>query len=326
MSKEYFIRWKSTVSGPFGPDRLVEMLRDGSISKHHQVSSDHATWRALQDMPEFRTACRLAPAVAESTRLHTPLREGQDAGTAGAAQAVDVSDKLRIRSVTTSLAQERWYYVQGDEAAGPVPVVGLRALVDEGLLDQESPICREGDDRWAKARDALPELWSSRREVASSRGRADARSGALAQPYFAGFWLRVCAAFIDAVLVGVLAFVAEFLVGLWMGISMAASGGGEDAITSVAVVAGAIIGTLLNWVYFAVGESSRAQATLGKRAMGLQVTDLEGARITFGRASGRYFGKFLSGLFFCVGYLMVAFTAQKRGLHDMMAGTLVVRR
>lgn len=239
---------------------------------------------------------------------------------------MDAPGKLRIRSDTASLAQERWYYVQGDQAAGPVPVVDLRALIDGGTLDQECPICREGDDRWVRARDALPELWSSRQMASSSWEHADARPGAFAQPYYAGFWLRVCAAFIDALLVGLLAFIAEFLVGLLMGISVAASGGGEDAGTLVAVVTGAIIGGLLNWVYFAVGESSRVQATPGKRAMGLKVTDLEGARISFGRASGRYFGKYLSGLFFCVGYLMVAFTAQKRGLHDMMAGTLVVRQ
>jgi uncharacterized RDD family membrane protein YckC len=51
---------------------------------------------------------------------------------------------------------------------------------------------------------------------------------------------------------------------------------------------------------------------------------MNGARISFGNATGRYFGKILSGLILYVGYLMVAFTDKKQGLHDMMASTLVV--
>jgi len=65
---------------------------------------------------------------------------------------------------------------------------------------------------------------------------------------------------------------------------------------------------------------------LGKRALGLVVTDLDGRRISFGRATGRYFGKVFSGMLFYVGFLMAAFTARKQALHDVLAGTLVVQR
>lgn len=72
-------------------------------------------------------------------------------------------------------------------------------------------------------------------------------------------------------------------------------------------------------------ESSAKQATLGKMALGIVVTDLEGARIGFGRATGRYFAKILSGLILGIGFLMAAFTERKQGLHDIIAGTLVVK-
>ena len=59
--------------------------------------------------------------------------------------------------------------------------------------------------------------------------------------------------------------------------------------------------------------------------LGLRVTDLNGNRIGFGKATGRYFGKILSGMICFIGFIMVAFTEQQQGLHDMLAGTLVVR-
>lgn len=79
------------------------------------------------------------------------------------------------------------------------------------------------------------------------------------------------------------------------------------------------------WLYFALQESSQHQATIGKRAMKIYVTDIQGQRISFGQATGRYFSKILSDIL-CIGYLMVAFTDKKQGLHDMIASTLVQRR
>ena len=87
-----------------------------------------------------------------------------------------------------------------------------------------------------------------------------------------------------------------------------------------------IIRTILHWLYFALMESSTWQATLGKKALGLEVTDLEGKRIGFGRASGRFFGKILSALILWIGFIMAGFTERKQALHDMLAGTLVIRK
>lgn len=84
-------------------------------------------------------------------------------------------------------------------------------------------------------------------------------------------------------------------------------------------------GILIDWIYHAVMESSSRQATVGKMTMGLIVTDTEGQRISFGRATGRYFAKFLSGMMCCAGYIMAAFTERKQALHDLICGTLVLR-
>jgi uncharacterized RDD family membrane protein YckC len=78
------------------------------------------------------------------------------------------------------------------------------------------------------------------------------------------------------------------------------------------------------WLYFALMESSNRMATLGKMAIGIKVTDLNGNRVSFGRATGRYFARILSGMILMIGYIMAGFTQKKQALHDMMASCLVV--
>lgn len=79
------------------------------------------------------------------------------------------------------------------------------------------------------------------------------------------------------------------------------------------------------WMYYALMESSSYQGTLGKRALGLKVTDLGRARITFGSATIRYFSKILSALMLHIGFIMAAFTEKKQALHDIIASCLVIR-
>jgi uncharacterized RDD family membrane protein YckC len=90
---------------------------------------------------------------------------------------------------------------------------------------------------------------------------------------------------------------------------------------------GIVVLFVIVWLYFAKLESSEAQATWGKRALSIFVTDANGQRMTFGRASGRFFAKIITGMIpFGIGYIMAGFTAKKQALHDMIAGTLVWRR
>jgi uncharacterized RDD family membrane protein YckC len=86
------------------------------------------------------------------------------------------------------------------------------------------------------------------------------------------------------------------------------------------------LGLIGGWLYEALMESSAKQATLGKMLLGLMVTDEAGNRISFARASGRHFAKYISSFTLFIGYIMAGFTAKKQALHDMIAGTLVVRK
>jgi uncharacterized RDD family membrane protein YckC len=136
---------------------------------------------------------------------------------------------------------------------------------------------------------------------------------------YAGFWLRVVAYIIDAVVM----FVAFLPVGFVLAFAMAAAGIEEMALVQLVSF---LANTAAWWLYFALMESSAKQATLGKMALGLVVTDLQGQRLSFSRATGRYFGMLVSALALCIGFIMCAFTEKKQCLHDIMAGCLVSRK
>lgn len=138
---------------------------------------------------------------------------------------------------------------------------------------------------------------------------------------FGGFWIRVLAYFIDAM---ILQLASSIFMMVALGVVVAATGS-DETIVGVAAVALYGLALPLNWLYFAILESSVWQGTLGKQALKLVVTDAHGDRIGFGRATGRYFAKFLSTMIFLFGFFMVGWTQRKQGLHDLIAGTLVQR-
>jgi uncharacterized RDD family membrane protein YckC len=138
---------------------------------------------------------------------------------------------------------------------------------------------------------------------------------------YAGFWLRFAAIIVDG-----LVFLPFFII-QWLVQAGAQATDDTSLKLGLSLVALLCAGVVFfgQWLYFALMESGPWQATLGKKLLGIRVTGLDGGRIGFGRATGRYFGKILSALIFYIGFLMAAFTDQKQGLHDMIAGTLVVR-
>lgn len=142
---------------------------------------------------------------------------------------------------------------------------------------------------------------------------------------YGGFWIRVVAALIDVIAVGVVIGPVSLIIGVMTGLAGHAVQMPKPGVDVASFLITGCFNTLVNWLYAALLESSSYQATLGKMALGMKVTDLEGRRLSFARASGRHFAKILSGLSLFVGFLMVGFTRRKQGLHDMIAGTLVMR-
>jgi uncharacterized RDD family membrane protein YckC len=122
---------------------------------------------------------------------------------------------------------------------------------------------------------------------------------------YGGFWERFGAALLDVIIIAIPQYIIQFTVG---------------------EIEGNIAGILIGWLYAALMESSERQATFGKQALGLKVTNLNGDRISFGQATGRHFGKWISTLILLIGYLMMIWDDKKQTLHDKIAGTLVVKK
>ncbi len=151
---------------------------------------------------------------------------------------------------------------------------------------------------------------------------------------YAGFWLRLVAAIIDGLVLGIPFGVIVFMLIISAVPTLTHS---RDPMTIVLAILPRIFFILLlslvaSWLYWALMESSEWQATLGKKALGLYVTDLAGSRVTFGQASGRFFaGRGISfvpsigGLYYLVDCIMAGCTEKKQALHDIIAGCLVQR-
>jgi uncharacterized RDD family membrane protein YckC len=149
---------------------------------------------------------------------------------------------------------------------------------------------------------------------------------AVVGPYqYAGFWIRVLASIIDSIIVGVVDSIIQFTaLRPMLGI------GDVSDPTSLFAAAGAVgvlglVGIVVAACYEAIFVAQMG-ATPGKMALGMKVVRSDGSRIDLGRSFGRHFAKMLSAIILGIGYIMVAFDSEKRGLHDMICDTRVVRQ
>jgi len=150
-------------------------------------------------------------------------------------------------------------------------------------------------------------------------------SVALVRPAYAGFWLRAFAFAIDTL---ILSLVFGVIVSAYPTQLMIFPDLNNPSLLALPRVTlpGFILLFVMMWAYYAYFETSSWQATPGKRLLRLYVTDLGGGKITFWRASARYFGRKISEVTFLVGYFIAGFTEKKQALHDILAGCLVLRR
>lgn len=154
---------------------------------------------------------------------------------------------------------------------------------------------------------------------------------------YAGFGQRLVAIIIDSIIIGV---VQSFVfIPILAAVGLGFASGAENMDMSDPDQAAGMIGTIMAsmgaiWIlamviqvlYFTFMESSKTQATIGKMALGLKVTDLEGNKLDFSKALIRNLCRLISNFTMLIGYIIAAFTEKKQALHDMIAGTLVLKK
>jgi len=163
-------------------------------------------------------------------------------------------------------------------------------------------------------------------------------TAAVSTTNYAGFGHRLVAIIIDVIIIGILQSVVITPILGMIGVGVASeiqNNGGEISEAQAVGMFGAImaavmgmwlVGMCVQILYYSILESSKYQGTVGKLVMGIKVTDMNGERISFGKGVLRAIGRVISGMILFIGYLMAAFTERKQALHDMLAGTLVLKK
>jgi len=237
---------------------------------------------------------------------------------------------------------EEWFYAQQGRQLGPVPIDTLTAMLRNGQVAPTDLVWRQGMPNWAEAR-AIPELAppqtpttpaSAFVPVAPLIDSPQSQSGFQQVQYqnprgmqwdYAGFWLRFCAWIIDWILLAIAGSFISVATGHAMSMAVFHHGMRHPLFYTLAGSQN-LLNIVIWWLYYALLESSVHRATLGKMALGLIVTDELGNRLTFGRATGRTFAKYISYIAFGIGYILCGFTDRRQCLHDMIARCLVMRK
>lgn len=242
-----------------------------------------------------------------------------------------------------------WYYASGGERHGPVNEEEVHDLVRRGVIAPDALVWTSGMADWRRLSEVLPELPPSLPPAAAGSsgdlgvGRpppaATTFTGARVAdvglaPHYAGFWIRVLARLIDGVLLWV---AAQILAGLLVAVLIPDALGAlsiepgveptaEQLTTLLAVLGLVMVSSLVTGLVYDLIFLRGWSATPGKLLLGLRVRMADGSPLSLGRIIGRHLAVSLSGFTFGVGYLMVAFDAERRGLHDHLCATRVVRQ
>ena len=243
-----------------------------------------------------------------------------------------------------------WFYVENGEQRGPVTEEELDALVKRGAINLQTLVWREGMENWISYQmarlgaapppgGAIPPLGQV---LCSECGRAFPpdeviRHGnhyvcAACKPVFlqklqeglappvsmnyAGFWIRAGAKILDWLILAVPN-------ALLQGAAFSMMGPSDSPGARLSVVYPLALGLQCAYSTFFVGKFG---ATPGKMAAKLRVVNADGSPVSYGKAVGRFFAELVSGLICCIGYIMVGFDEEKRGLHDRMCETRVIKK
>ena len=224
------------------------------------------------------------------------------------------------------------------ERHGPYTDGDIRQWLRSGQVSRDDLGWYEGLADWQPLSVLFPEEVRSTPPpafTASSAPGALPQTTAATLEDYAGFWKRVAAYILDAIILYIPSLLIQKIMGgdaaeaAMKQAQLSAPNDPHLMLTAFSqyydtMLPAVLIITVMTWLYFAFCESSAWQATIGKLALGIRVTDMQGARISLPRAFGRYPAKYLSAFILCIGFLMVTWTQRKQGLHDMVVGTLVL--
>ena len=232
---------------------------------------------------------------------------------------------------------DQWFYLDVSGAQfGPASASEVREALRQGRTRPEQLAWRQGMGDWQPIASLGDQLGLTTTPTAHDQPPADpyrAPEVEQMQPIdrrdvvYAGFLRRFAAWFLDMLILAVTVGLLMALFGPEQPQVEMGDDVGQvlrDAMLTPANAFSSLLQLLAAMLYFTLQESSSVQATVGKRAMGIKVTDLDGNRLGFGRALGRWVAATLSYLTLMIGFVMAAFTARKQALHDVIAGTLVV--
>jgi uncharacterized RDD family membrane protein YckC len=249
-----------------------------------------------------------------------------------------------------------WYYAQDRNRVGPVDDAEFQALVETGVIVPETLVWNETLPNWVRYAEVamqMPQMSQQQQytrqgtETCHECGRMFPQDNMIryqdvwicagCKPLFVqkikegahlgvgfeygGFWIRFAAKFLDGLIQSAVTFMGSFMLGMVFAIGGGLSDNGALALQFFVQVLSIAFG-----VFYASFFIGKFAATPGKMICGLKVVMSDGTRVSYGRAIGRYFAEWLSGLTMGIGYIMAAFDDEKRTLHDRICDTRVVKK
>ena len=292
--------WKYALEGvEHGPVPLQEILRlltAGAIGLRTQVSWSKAPeWMPLSAVEIIREQV-LAALKARS-----------------AAPAADASSAARTRSNKVEAAKTQSNKVEAGKTQSNKTAAGKTQsnVIPLSTAANAPAAAKEAAKPSAAAKEtARPP--SAAKEAAKDKG-----ASAAGERVPAKLGRRLAADALDAVIVGGTLFLLSLAYQSWFGFSDA------NGLRSSALAGAIALALLSTWLYCAVLECSAQQGTLGKIALDLKVTDVQGRRLSFLRASARFAARLLSACTLGAGLLLPLLTRRRQALHDLVAGSLV---